>query len=123
MEFATFKCSIKNLAFLEDNVYNFNGQIDKVNRIIDYLEGDISVKLKYDDNVEIVRDHNEYRIGMKFILNETTKGCYLLKENSSEIEFDLFTYTLSISETSITINYMINNDEKEKYEYNIEWSK
>ena len=73
------------------------------------------------DELILIRENDEFKNILNFIENKKTVTSYLLKESNTEIELNIKTESLLISDNSIEIVYMIIETDN-IYEYKIEVS-
>lgn len=86
---------------------------DKKEKIIKYVEEDLKVEIKIENNrVLMNRKNDEYNLNLIFELNEKIKCKY--EVNSLGLNLDIIVYTkkLEIEENRIYINYEMYNDNK-----------
>lgn len=80
--------------------------IKNKNTII-YKENDILVKIKYDNNLYIIRENDEYKLELNFKTNECL---YLLKKYHKNMKFEINTKKLEIYNNKIEIEYSVFED-------------
>lgn len=99
--------------------YNLLGEYDRDNKIITYYESNnLKSKMTIDlkDNT-LEKDNIDYNIKLKFVLNEISQGRILLKKEDKELDLELKTDKILVTEKEIIFSYNIM--ENNKIELNI----
>lgn len=88
---------------------------------ITYSNDDVKNIVKINDSeVILIRDGNEFI--NTFVFDKNNSSCnYLLKDNNCDVDIDINTVMMDISDNSIYIKYIITPSNCE-YEYKIEMS-
>ncbi len=82
------------------------GRYDKINKIIEYVENDLNVKLKITNNKIILNRKNEdYDLNLEFELNKRLECKYKVKTIGLDLELDVYTSELKITDKELYINY------------------
>ena len=90
---------------------------DKEEKVLKYKENDgTSTSFDYENNI-LRRDNDKMSVEFKFILGETTKNIMSVKELEGNLEMDLLTKELSVTEDKIKVIYVINDL---SFEYTLE---
>lgn len=110
---------LKNITDNEMFVFEEKG-IKNKNKITFSNEG-VKTSIKIDDDkILMIREGNDFI--NSFVFNIKNSSCnYLLKENSYDVDIDIATIKMDISENSIYIKYVI-VDSNCEYEYKLEMS-
>ena len=81
-----------------------------------YKENDILVKIKYNNNLYITRENDEYKLELNFENNECL---YLLKKYNKNMNLEIKTKRINIDNNKIEIEYSI-YEENIKFEIEFE---
>ena len=80
-----------------------------------YYENDIKVSIYYsDDNINIIRECNDYKIDLKFKKNEKSVSTYSVFGGTKVFELNTKNTKMNVKKDRIEIDYEI-DDEKFKY--------
>lgn len=110
---------LKNITDNEMFVFEEKG-IKNKNKIT-FSNDEVKTSIKIDDDkILMIREGNDFI--NSFVFNIKNSSCnYLLKENSYDVDIDIATIKMDISENSIYIKYVI-VDSNCEYEYKLEMS-
>lgn len=75
-----------------------------------YYEDNVKVTIKVTDNIEILRENEEYILKMLFINNRETNAIFTLKENNLNLNLKIFTNIIDKTNNKIRINYTLNDE-------------
>ena len=121
-----FPIKIKVKGYLENKTKNTKELIEqrgiKKEHQINYSADDIKhqIILKKEEII-FVREGKEFTCEMVFANNKKTKATYFIKEYNTNLEFDIQTNDVIITEKKIKLDYTV-TDSNENYIYQIEMS-
>jgi len=105
---------IKIKSTINDLIFYYEG-IKNKNNIV-YKDNDILVKIIFSDIIKLVRENSEYKIELYFDKYKKTKANFLLKKYNINLELNVITKNLNITDKYIEIFYeIIDNNEGNKY--------
>ncbi|MDD3392430.1 MAG: hypothetical protein PHE54_02715 [Bacilli bacterium] len=105
------KIKIKSCLKSDNNVYDniYYGLLD--NKKITYYEGDIKVKVAFDDShIIIERSNEQYHLKLKLINGENTSSTYILKPSKQIINLNVLTKELIINNCELIARYVIEQE-------------
>ena len=105
------KINIKML--LNDDIFIYEG-IKSKNSII-FKEKDILVKINILDEIQLIRENDEYKLELFFSKNSRTKGKYFLKKYNKYIDLFIDTKKILITDNSLEIIYNISDNSEQVY--------
>ena len=101
------------LKFEEKGIMNKN----KITYSSDNIKNIVKIN---DSEVILIREGNDFI--NTFVFNKSNSSCnYLLKENNYDVDIEIKTIMMNISDNSVYINYMV-IDSNCEYEYKLEMS-
>ena len=110
-----YRVSIKNSDI--ENKYEVSVHNDKDEGILKYTDNEgTSTSFDYKNNI-LRRDNDKMYVELKFILGETTKSIMSVKELEGNLEMELLTKELSVTDNKIKVVYVINDL---SFEYTLE---
>lgn len=113
------KSSLCNSTDKEANIKEIKGTLK--DKIIKYYEDDIAVEIILDKMVSLSRISSEYEIRLNFMLNQNTRGSYIIKDINQVLDLEITTNKLVITDGQILIDYVLNiNDEEFKFKLDYE---
>ena len=112
---------LKNIT--ENSENKFSATAIKTPKKISYLIEDEKYILKFisSNKLILIRENKDIISTMYFEINKTKNSIYTLKEKNITIDIKITTNVIEITDTSIKINYLV-NDSENKFEYYIGWS-
>ncbi len=93
----------------EENKYTVSVHNDIEKKVLKYTESNGTVTtFDYKRNI-LIRDNNEMRLELIFILGKPTKSKMFIKELNKDLEIDVLTKELNIKDDVIKVVYEIND--------------
>lgn len=101
-----YKVTIKNSDIIDKYTVSVHNDLEE--KVIKYTEKDGTItSFNYNNNI-LKRDNNEMVIEFKFVLDEVTKAMMSIKELNRDLEMDVFTKELKVTEDKIKVIYVVN---------------
>ena len=116
---------IKIKRYLKNNTDNelleFEEKGIKIKNKIIYYNNNVKNTIKFSDKeIILIREGNDFLNTFVFNINKSYSN-YLLKENNYDIDLDVNTFIMNVSDNSIYVKYLI-VETKCEYEFKIETS-
>ena len=116
---------IKIKGYLKHNTDNelleFEEKGIKIKNKIIYYNNNVKNTIKFSDKeIILIREGNDFLNTFVFNINKSYSN-YLLKENNYDIDLDVNTFIMNVSDNSIYVKYLI-VETKCEYEFKIETS-
>ena len=116
---------IKIKGYLKNNTDNelleFEEKGIKIKNKIIYYNNNVKNTIKFSDKeIILIREGNDFLNTFVFNINKSYSN-YLLKENNYDIDLDVNTFIMNVSDNSIYVKYLI-VETKCEYEFKIETS-
>lgn len=116
---------------IKSTIYNIDDKMPKTNTCLGnmdnnkifYDDDDISVTILIIDNkIKMVRNGNDYKLDMTFILKEKTYGIYQIDE-LGDFNVEIFTNKLDIKPKKIYIEYTLKVESEQlgKFNFNLDY--
>lgn len=111
----------------DETIVDTTGNYDEENKILEYNEDELSVRIKLLNKAVIIsRKNDDYDLNLEFRKNTIIKCKYIVKSIGINYELDVYTDELSILENELKINYKLYNEKEHigTFEYNLmfkEW--
>lgn len=103
----------------ENEITKFEEKAFKNKNKISYVFNGIKTILRIDNNdLVLVREGNDF-VNTFLFSNKNSRCNYLLKENNLDVDIDIKTIMIDISDSSILVKYVVVDSECE-YEYKLE---
>jgi len=95
----------------DDQILEKDIIVKKENNFLTYQEDDVYVAYDLNNHI-LTRENDDYKVSLKFILNEITDNEFILKKENLKLMMKLKTYELKL-DNDLYIKYEINDMIKE----------
>lgn len=102
-----YKVTIKNIDIEDKYTVSVHNDIEE--KVIKYIEKDgTNTSFDYKNNI-LRRDNDQMIVEFKFDLDKVTKGKMSVKELNGDLEIDVLTKELKVTDKKVKVVYVVND--------------
>lgn len=101
---------IKTVLKKENEIFENVVEASFENNTYFYKENDLNVSIKIDNNIEMIRENNDYKLKLFFINGAKTYNKLVLKEDNINLDIEVNTKEIIVKEHYLEIKYQMNEE-------------